>query len=105
MTYSGGNAGKFKSVNTFHHCLCGNENALTYNANSEIEFYVQVGSTRMPIYPIRNAGEAFNHLQKALGIRGSFHHNVDINPYEYYTSKFVLAMDFEKKNQRRREKF
>ncbi len=102
VNYTGGNANKFKQVNTWHHPFCVDDNVFTYDNDNKLAFSLLLGSTRIPIFPMRNSCETFNHLRKVLGIQNSSHHHININPAEYLSNKFVLAVDFEKNEPRRK---
>lgn len=75
--------------------MCDNENALTYDPTKEFEFQCQVGSQIFPVYAMKSASEMFTHLKMAGGIHYSAFHSFDINSKEYYTNKFILALNFE----------
>ena len=82
-------------VNNFDHPMSVNATPGTYDSTKEIEFEMQIGSTKYPEYPIRSTAEAFYQLRKPLGVH-SINAQMDVDATSYRNDKFVLATDTEK---------
>ena len=63
----------------------------TYNAAREITLSMQIGSKRMPIYPMKSIPEQFTQLRKALGINASTIHNLSLVDRWCHDDKFVIG--------------
>ena len=60
------------------------------------EYYLQLGTKRMPDHAVTGVSESWHRLQNALGIGQSLAHTSSISQSAYRSNKFMLAQDTEK---------
>ena len=75
------------------------QQGMAFQAETEPEIQLQIGSKLFPEIPIRSSSEAYNHLLKAVGC---FHpattKSINISEREYRTTKFIVAFDIQKEH-------
>ena len=69
---------------------------MTFSHEGEFEFQLQIGSKLYPEYSIQSHSEAYDQLQKSLGIQSSNLHNFNILGAEYRNNKLTMGIDTEK---------
>ena len=85
-------AGDGNNTRQFLHPL---KNAAYDPDKDTFEFYLQVGSTRMPDFNVKSISEAWYQFTKSLNMLGSVE-TVSIPPSAYTNNKFIIGMDLEK---------
>ena len=72
------------------------ETTQLYNADKEIQIYLQLGSKLYPEYPCNNISECFYRLKEALNLPDYHQHAIAIKFENYVKNKFIFAVSFEK---------
>ena len=68
-----------------------------YTPDGEFEYHMQIGSKLYPEYPIISHAESYYQLRKALGHQTSTIQNFALTAGEYKATKYVVAIDIDKK--------
>ena len=88
------NNGIHKEFNFFYNPGYGD--ATTYDSTDDLQFQMQIGSKQFPEMPITSNQEAFYQLRKCLGVQASTFHSIDVKPFDYQSTKYVIGIDTEK---------
>ena len=67
-----------------------------YDSRTDFQFQMQIGSKQYPEMPITSNQEAFYQLRKCLGVQATTFHSIDVKPFDYQSTKYVIGIDTEK---------
>ena len=88
------NNGVHKEFNFFYNP--GYTDATKYDSTTDFQFQMQIGSKQFPEMPITSNQEAFYQLRKCLGVQATTFHSIDVKPFDYQSTKYVIGIDTEK---------
>jgi hypothetical protein len=75
------------------------QQGFVYQANTEPEIQLQIGSKLFPEIPIRSSSEAYYQLRKALGCeKPNSTYSLNINEREYRSTKFIVGFDIQREH-------
>ena len=86
--------GVHKEFNFFYNPGYGD--ASIYDSKTDFQFQMQIGSKQFPEMPITSNQEAFYQLRKCLGVQATTFHSIDVKPFDYQSTKYVIGIDTEK---------
>ena len=67
------------------------------SANAEdFEYYLQLGSRRVPDHAVKGVSESWYRLQKTIGIADSLAHTSSVSMDVYKNNKHMIAVECEK---------
>ena len=74
-----------------------NVNYFKHPAGTGLEFQMVIGNKVFPDFPLKNGdAEFFQSLKKSLGIQDSSFYDIDINPAQYASNRFIIGMNLER---------
>ena len=70
----------------------GHGDASIYDSKTDFQFQMQIGSKQFPEMQITSNQEAFYQLRKCLGVQATTFHSIDVKPFDYQSTKYVMEL-------------
>jgi hypothetical protein len=81
-----------KAVTTFKHPL----NGAAPGGSDPLQYYISVGSFRVPVFSVEGAAEQFYRTRMAMSILERNEGDLDITPHQFRSTKGIFALNLEK---------